>query len=400
MQHRETLAAIAETAIPAGRVMPGAGEPTVAKVEQMIDRIPRPLALGMTGLLRAVEAAAWLGHHRSFRRLSPAARLEVLESFRGGDLVRRTMLRALVSPLKYAYFDDPALYQQLGCVYEAPRATPKPAYLRDRVHARLDGDLAVDCDVVIVGTGAGGAVVGRELAEAGLAVVFVEEGAYFERADFTGRAFERQQKMYRAAGATVAFGNAAIPIPIGRTVGGTTTINSGTCFRTPDRVLASWRHDLGLRDLGPDQMGRYFERVEAVLGVQRVPSKLVGGSGRVIARGCDALGLTQHGPLARNAPACDGQGVCCFGCPSDAKRSTNVSYIPLALAAGGRAVPAREDDPRDPRARARPRHRRDHPRGPCADRPREGRGDRVRRDHDAARARARGARRRLRAARQ
>ena len=54
----------------------------------------------------------------------------------------------------------------------------------------------------------------------------------------------------------------------------------------------------------------------------------------MIARGCDALGFTHHGPLKRNAPACDGQGVCCFGCPTDAKRSTNVSYIPLALRAG------------------------------------------------------------------
>jgi choline dehydrogenase-like flavoprotein len=59
----------------------------------------------------------------------------------------------------------------------------------------------------------------------------------------------------------------------------------------------------------------------------------------VIARGCDALGFTRHGPLRRNAPACDGQGVCCFGCPTDAKRSTNVSYIPLALRAGAELFP-------------------------------------------------------------
>ena len=55
----------------------------------------------------------------------------------------------------------------------------------------------------------------------------------------------------------------------------------------------------------------------------------------MIARGCDAIGL--HASIVRsrrNAPACDGQGVCCFGCPTDAKRSTNVSYMPLALRAG------------------------------------------------------------------
>ena len=216
------------------------------------------------------------------------------------------------------------------------RAEAKPAYMRDRVHAgeALGGDTALECDVVVVGTGAGGAVVGRELAEAGLAVVFVEEGRYFERGDFTGRAFDMQQKLYRRGGGTFSLGNVGIPIPLGQTVGGTTTVNSGTCYRTPDRVLREWQRDLGLSELGPDQLGPYFDRVERVLGVEHAKAALLGGNGRVIARGCDALGFTRHGPLKRNAPACDGQGVCVFGCPTDAKRSTNVSYIPLALRAG------------------------------------------------------------------
>src|SRR5262249_5448902 len=74
-------------------------------------------------------------------------------------------------------------------------------------------------------------------------------------------------------------------------------------------------------------------RVEAVLGVAPADPRHLGGVARVIARGCDALGY-QHQPLRRNAPECDGQGICCFGCPTDAKRSTNVSYVPLALKAG------------------------------------------------------------------
>src|SRR5262249_28313288 len=103
---------------------------------------------------------------------------------------------------------------------------------------------------------------------------------------------------------------------------------------TPDRVLHKWQHELGLNELGPDRLAPYFERVEEVLGVEQAKAELMGGNGRVIARGCEALGFTRHGPLRRNAPACDGQGVCCFACPTDAKRSTNVSYSPLALRAG------------------------------------------------------------------
>jgi len=336
-QH-DMLVAVAEAALPAGRFIPAAGAHTVAKVESFVDTLPSPLQRGLGGLLGALDATAWLTEQRPFLRVAPARRLAVLERWRHGDAIRRLMLRALVSPLKIAHYDDPQLYKQLGCVYDIERAKgeAKPAYMKDRVHdgGSLGGDLALECDVVVVGTGAGGAVVGRELAEAGLAVVFVEEGRYFDRKDFTGRGFAMQQKLYRRGGSTFSIGNVGIPIPLGQTVGGTTTVNSGTCYRTPDRVLLEWKRELGLDELGPEQLAPYFERVESVLGVETARAELMGGNGRVIARGCESLGFTKHGPLKRNAPACDGQGVCCFGCPTDAKRSTNVSYIPLALRAG------------------------------------------------------------------
>ena len=334
-QHR-TLTALAETALPAGKFLPAGGEKTAARIESFLDDMPDAMALGAGGVLAALDAASFVRHGRRFATLSPDKRLALLERWRTGDPIRRLMLRTLVAPLKMAHFDDPDLYKRLGCVYETQKvkAEAKPAYFRERVHSQLDADLAIEVDVVVVGTGAGGAVVGRELAEAGLAVVFVEEGKYFDRADFNGRAFSMQQKLYRRQGATFSVGNTGIPIPLGQTVGGSTTVNSGTCYRTPDRVLARWRDDFGLEELAPDRVGSYFERVESVLGVAPAKKSLLGGNGRVIERGCNALGFTKHGPLRRNAPECDGQGVCCFGCPTDAKRSTNVSYIPLALKAG------------------------------------------------------------------
>jgi choline dehydrogenase-like flavoprotein len=331
-----TMVAIAEAALPAGAFMPGAGAHTVEKVEQFLDKLPGAMSKGIGGLLAGLDANAWLGERRSFARLSPEKRLGILETWRHGNPIRRLMLRALITPLKMVHFDDPALYKKIGCVYSPEKIKPeaKPAYMRDRVHSSIDGDLAIEADVVVIGTGAGGAVVGRELAEAGLAVVFVEEGKYFERHEFTGRAFDMQQALYKRGGATFSLGNTGIPIPVGQTVGGSTTVNSGTCYRTPDRILREWQEQLGLNELGPEAMAPYFERVEGVLGVEHAKKSLMGGNGRVIARGCDALGFTRHGPLKRNAPACDGQGVCVFGCPTDAKRSTNVSYMPLALKAG------------------------------------------------------------------
>src|SRR5690606_33364741 len=139
--------------------------------ERFVETLPSPVHRGLEGLLRSLDVQSWLTARRAFADAPLEKRFAILESWRQGDPVRRLMLRALVSPLKMAHFDDPGLYQKLGCVYEHNvKAEAKPAYMRDRVHAANGHDLAVECDVVVIGTGAGGAVVGRELAEAGLAV--------------------------------------------------------------------------------------------------------------------------------------------------------------------------------------------------------------------------------------
>lgn len=336
-RERQALLAIAEAALPGGAVLPPADRATVARVEEFLTGQPPSATTALRSLVRVLEGAALLSHRRGLLGCSLAERQALLESWRKGGLVRRSALRALMVPLKFAYFDDPALYRRLGCAYDRlrPAPEPRPAWFRERVHraAELDGDQALACDVVVIGTGAGGAAMAKELAEAGVAVVMLEEGDYADRRDFADRPFVNQRRLYRAAGATFSVGNVTIPIPLGRTVGGTTTINSGTCFRTPAPVLRRWGADHGLHDLAPDKLEPYYERVERILGVAPTPAEHLGGCARVIARGADKLGY-RHQPLPRNAPACDGQGVCCFGCPTDAKRSTNVSYVPMALRAG------------------------------------------------------------------
>jgi choline dehydrogenase-like flavoprotein len=334
---RAALTALARATMPAGRIFPGAGAAAVEKVENFIALSPPSVGQGYRALVWALEAAALVHHRRRLAHLGADELAQLLDRWRHSDYPTRTMLRLLTTPLKVAHYNDPKMYQEVGCRYGSlPVATvEKPRYMSERVLGAQDlaADETLECDVVVIGTGAGGAVAARELAERGQAVVMLEEGEYFTRADFTGHAVEMQRKLYRDMGATIAVGNCSIPIPVGKTVGGTTTINSGTCYRAPDRIFHSWREQFGLDELTPERMAPYYERVEAVLEVAPTDARYLGGVGRVIARGCDALGYEHH-PLRRNAPACDGQGVCCFGCPTDAKRSTNVSYVPLALKAG------------------------------------------------------------------
>jgi choline dehydrogenase-like flavoprotein len=229
----------------------------------------------------------------------------------------------------------------VSCVYQLPPVVEEtaPRYMeRATDGAQFETDEELEAEVVVVGTGAGGAVVAAELAERGVAVVMLEQGNYFTRRHFTGRGIDMQGMMLVDGGATVAVGNCWIPVPIGRTVGGSTTVNSGTCYRIPYRVLAKWRDGLGLKDMTPEGLDPYYAKVENIIRVAPADPKYVGAMGQIIADGCQTLGITRHGPLLRNAPDCDGQGICCFGCPTDAKRSTNVSYVPRALKYGANLV--------------------------------------------------------------
>ena len=339
-RERRILQAIAEAALPGGRVFPAANHVVVEKLDNFLALSPPVVAQTMRALLWTLEGAAALRYARPLTSLPSEKRLRLVESWRHGDYARRTAMRLLLAMIKVAHFNDPALYRHVGCVFgvDAPQSVEKPRWMeRVTPAADLPARETVECDVVVVGTGAGGAPMAAELAERGHAVVMIEEGQYHDRRDFTGHAIEMQRKLYRDMGATVAVGNCWIPIPVGKSVGGTTTINSGTCYRVPSRVLADWRDKFGLHDFTDDEMAQHYEKVEAELRVEPARAQYLGGCARMIAKGCDTLGY-RHQPLRRNAPDCDGKGVCCFGCPTDAKRSTNVSYVPRALRAGANVL--------------------------------------------------------------
>ncbi|MCK6571636.1 GMC family oxidoreductase [Myxococcota bacterium] len=342
-QERRIAACLADAALPAGRRLPGGGPETVERLCTFIEKggalYHRAIQAGLWGL----EAAAVGRTGRPFTALTPARRLTLLEGFVQSPRPRvRQLVRAVLLPLKMVHFDDPAMFAHVGCPYgrETPRAEERRPWMRavvDGAAREAGADLDLTCDVVVVGTGAGGAAAAYELARRGHAVVMLEAGAFHGRAAFTGRAGDAFHRMYLARGATFALGNMGGPVWAGIGVGGSTTINSGTCYRVPDSTLADWHRDDGLTMLTSATLSPYFERVEAMLGVETAAAAHLGGTARVIARGADAMGLSHH-PLRRNAPGCDGQGVCCFGCPTGAKRSTDVSYVPAALQRGATLV--------------------------------------------------------------
>lgn len=337
----EIVAALAEAAIPAGKVVPAGSRATVGRLREFIRGWRKTQVKGVRALLWSAELATVPTHARPFTKLSPEARARVMASWSEREsFAARQWLRALLSPIKASHFDDPSLFSQLGCNYQgAPAVAESPRWLAQVTDGRtVSEDLELECEVVVVGTGAGGAAAAYELASRGRAVLLLEEGDYHRRGQMNGRASRSFKRMYRDRGMTLALGNAALPVFAGRAVGGSTVINSGTCYRTPERTFRYWRERHGMPLVfSSTGMAPYFARVESMLGVARADRRYIGGVARVIARGADAMGY-DHQPLARNAPDCDGQGMCCYGCPTGAKRSTDVSYVPAALSRGAQLM--------------------------------------------------------------
>ena len=208
-----------------------------------------------------------------------------------------------------------------------------PKHERIERGSAINGERRVRADVCVIGTGAGGAPVAKELAEGGMRVVMLEEGENFTTDEFTARPREMTARLYRDAGQVATAGNVPIVMPLGRSVGGTTLVNSGTCFRTPPPVLEMWRERFGLDELSADELDPYFRRVERVLNVVQVPHEIAGRNAHVVKRGAEALGWSGD-YVWRNVRGCVGSGVCNFGCPTSAKQHVGLTYVPRAWDAG------------------------------------------------------------------
>lgn len=330
----ETLAALAEVLIEPGGAVPAVGGETLERLDAYLANITPLMRSGLRAALRGLDAAARARHGRRAAALPPAQRRALIEDARRGKALRHAV-EAIETPLRIAHFGDRRYLDAVGAPrYDEPVLEQKPGWL---VNVTTPGELSrhevIDCDVVVVGTGAGGAAVAARLTERGLGVVMVEEGGYAGRAEFRGDLGERTQKYWRDGGYNLAVGNSVLGVSTGRLVGGTTAINSGTAFRTPDAVLREWQ-ELGFPgDFTPQAFAPYLEEVAAELGITTADPRYLGRVAGIIGAGADAMGAA-HGPLPRNAVGCDGQGQCVYGCPTEAKRSSNVSWVPRALKGG------------------------------------------------------------------
>ncbi|MEV0252050.1 GMC family oxidoreductase N-terminal domain-containing protein [Nocardia sp. NPDC050712] len=348
-RQRAALELICETFAPGdGQGLPSAGELGVPDVVlQLLDSNPRPeegkqlttllglwdsplLSLLMGGGLRRFSARTQAEREQFLLRLSDS-----------GMAPKRAIFQALKQASLLGYYATPGpqgrnpLWQAMD--YPGPPGKLETAAKPALTPLRFTENTELDCDVVIVGSGAGGGTAAAVLAEAGLNVVVLERGEYYDDADFGAGELDALANLYAAGPAATAEGQ--LGLVAGSCLGGGTVVNWSTSLPTPDSVRAEWAA-LGAKQFAEDEYGAALDVVQQRLGVTSDKSPLSGRDG-VLERGLQKLGW-DLGTLPRNvSDACEAAvecGRCGYGCRLGAKQSVTKTWLADAEAESARLV--------------------------------------------------------------
>jgi choline dehydrogenase-like flavoprotein len=190
--------------------------------------------------------------------------------------------------------------------------------------------------VLVIGSGAGGATTALELVSSGLDVCILEEGSRWDLTSYGQGSVEGMRHLYRRKGMTPILGSVPIGFVEGACLGGSTEINSGFWHRTPREVLLRWKAQFDLQHASVDDLADHFENAEKLLDVGQYPGPIP-KSTEVFARGIDAMGWAAQ-QVPRAAPGCESTNQCAAGCPKGAKRGMSRSLLPKVEAGGGRIL--------------------------------------------------------------
>lgn len=339
---------VAETEDPHGFFADSARAAGAAeRVARMIGSIPDPRDRARLGsLLRALESPfanlLFGGRFRAFTAMDPATREAVLKGWaQSGLQLRRAGFQAVKRLVNVGYYAFPRdgnghpAWRAAGYPgpLPMPAATPPPLPT-----LTIDRDTTLHCDVVVVGSGAGGGVVAGLLAQAGKSVVVLEKGENPDAAAFSQVEGEMLHAHYLDHGLLMTQ-SGSLPILAGSGLGGGTIINYTTSFPLPEPVRAEWDRRSGLQLFSSRRFTESLSRVQARLDVSTRYSEPAVRD-QILERGCRALGWHVD-VIPRNVTDCPQGaecGYCGYGCRHGAKNSTTKTYLADAAGCGGRFV--------------------------------------------------------------
>lgn len=215
----------------------------------------------------------------------------------------------------------------------------KPNY--DDPHAQVkrfsdyDRDINESCDFLVVGSGPAGSVAALELSRAGYSVVLLEEGPPLGPKDFVTETTRHMRNTLREAGLRASMGNIAMPNMQPICLGGGSLVNSAMCVRSPKFVFERWRREHGIDWISREALDPHYQKIYDYWPVAPTPMDIMGRRNLVFKEGCDNLGISSE-PADRNVVNCRACAECFTCCPTRAKRSTDITFIPDAITAGAK----------------------------------------------------------------
>lgn len=331
---RNVLRSVVATLVPDGAALDEQVARKIASLPRAADRAELDLLLRLLDS-RAVNLLL-SGIPQPFTRMSPAQRERCLRGWATSRLPpRRKAFQALKRLTTVTHYTMPGVARAIG--YPGPLGPPPNTAKAIRPLA-ITGRTLLDCDVVVVGSGAGGGVVAAELAAKGKDVIVLEKGGYRNEADFSHLEGEALEAMYDAGG-LLTTRDLGLVVLQGATLGGGTVINYTTSFPTPPSVRHEWARNHALPHFESKEFNVSLHKVANRLGVNTDHAK-PSGRDRVLIRGLEQLGW-HHGLLPRDVRGCtqdDSCGYCGFGCRRGAKQSTLITYLQDAANDGARIV--------------------------------------------------------------
>ena len=346
-KQRKALAAICDTFAPGDDGLPSASELGVA--DHVLDglalnpreaerkQVAQLMSLWDTALLTALGR----GGFKRFSSLPQAERERVLLSWCDSRLPqRRAAFQALRKGALLMYYTAPGRNGDPNPAWDAigysgplgPRPDAPPKELQP-IEPR--GGETLECDVCVVGSGAGGGTAAAVLAAAGLDVLVLESGGYYDDGDFDGAELSGYRRLYMNGGGSASH-DQSVGLLAGTALGGGTVVNYTTSFRTPEDVRQEWASH-GVEAFVGDEYERSLEAVVDRLGVSHEYSR-PSARDEVMQRGLTELGWHVD-RMPRNVRGCDqGEvcGYCGFGCRLGAKQSTVKTWLRDASKAGAR----------------------------------------------------------------
>lgn len=313
------------------------GNSVATALEQVTDDFDR---LGLKTFLDLIENGIFnrftVGINKPFSRMTRDEREQLLRKWGQSDI---STARQLFQSLKrltlfIAYSTLPEnnpnpTWSDIG--YALPDRSPSNSE-RPIKPLTITQPTTLTCDVVIVGSGAGGGVVAGELTEAGYDVIVVEKGEYYHDTDFHGRELESTEKLYEKYG-SLTTSDKSIVVLAGSVLGGGTTINWAASFRTPDEVREEWAREYGFTGATSKAFENSLNAVTKRLNVNTDTE--ASPQNATLARGCEALGYDID-VIPRNVKGCVECGYCNFGCVYGAKQGTLKTYLQDAFDRGAR----------------------------------------------------------------